>query len=115
MRHAKSKFPGSFEVYSPKMSEVSRGLLNLETELRVALESEQLYLVYEPIVSLESGRIESVETLISGITPNTGKCSPVEFIPLAEKTGLILPITRWILEKTCQQLKEWQKEPLFVW
>ena len=114
MRYAKSKFPGSFEVYNPKMSEGSRIQLNLETELKVALESRQLYLVYEPIVSLESGRVQSVETLIRWNHPERGTVSPLEFISSAENTGLITPITQWVLEETCRQLQEWQqREPPF--
>jgi EAL domain-containing protein (putative c-di-GMP-specific phosphodiesterase class I) len=81
----------------------------LETDLRWAIERQQFQVYYQPIVSLESGKITGFEALVRWIHPTRGIVSPVEFIPLAEETGLISLIDWWVLREACTQLSAWQK------
>ncbi|HEY7679355.1 MAG TPA: bifunctional diguanylate cyclase/phosphodiesterase [Terriglobia bacterium] len=108
MHHAKKQGPGSYEVFNAQLHEGAKKLLTLETELRGAIESGQLRLHFEPIVFLETGRVAGFEALLRWQHPERGMVPPGEFVPMAEKTGLIVPITRWVLQEGCRQLKQWQ-------
>ena len=79
----------------------------LAQDLRDALEREELYLVYQPVVDLATGRISSVEALLRWEHPDQGMVSPAEFVPLAEQHGLILPLGTWVLARACKQLSAW--------
>ncbi len=83
--------------------------INLEADLRFAVEREELFLHYQPIISLKNGKLLGFEALLRWQHPVHKFISPAQFIPIAEDTGLILPITRWILNETCRQISEWQK------
>ncbi|GAB4239184.1 MAG: hypothetical protein Kow0049_26320 [Stanieria sp.] len=83
-------------------------LLCLETELRHAIEEEQLQLYYQPQVSLKTGKIVGAEALIRWFHPTKGMISPAKFIPLAEENGLIEKLDQWVLLTACQQMKTWQ-------
>jgi EAL domain-containing protein (putative c-di-GMP-specific phosphodiesterase class I) len=82
----------------------------LESDLSVALESGQLFIVYQPIVEIATRRMAGVEALLRWRHPRRGVILPEEFIPIAEDTGLIAPIGRWVLERACLQAAEWARE-----
>jgi EAL domain-containing protein (putative c-di-GMP-specific phosphodiesterase class I) len=82
--------------------------LNLESNLRLALEREEFFLVYQPQLDLASGRILSVEALLRWRHPEQGLVSPMEFIPVAEDNGLIVPIGDWVLRTACQDACRWR-------
>ena len=95
---------------------VSRDVIRLEADLRVALEKDQFELHYQPQVDLETGRLTGIEALIRWRRPGSGDgsdsqvVSPDDFIPVAEDTGLIIPIGHWVVKEACRQAKLWQEE-----
>jgi diguanylate cyclase (GGDEF)-like protein len=99
-----------FAVFDPSMREDVSRRMTLSVQLRRALEREQFHLVYQPVVSLASGSIDSFEVLLRWVHPELGMVSPVEFIPLAEELGLIVPIGRWVLDSACRQFAMWKRE-----
>ncbi|MBI2191493.1 MAG: EAL domain-containing protein [Planctomycetes bacterium] len=110
MNRAKKAGPGRCEVFDPAMHARSLQLLKLETDLRRGVERREFRVYYQPIVSLQTGRISGFEALIRWKHPAQGIISPGEFIPLAEETGLILPLGLWILREACSQTVRWQSQ-----
>jgi diguanylate cyclase (GGDEF)-like protein len=107
---AKAQGRARYIVFDNAMREHVIRTLQLETELRRALERRELRVFYQPIVSLEHGRITGFEALLRWQHPERGLVLAGEFLPVAEETDIILPISQWILREVCQQLREWQQE-----
>lgn len=108
LHRAKSLGKARCEVFDTAILESAQSRLKLEADLREAVARQEFSVAYEPIVSLASGRIAGFEALMRWKHPTRGMVSPLEFIPVAERTGLIVPLGKWILNEACRQLKAWQ-------
>lgn len=108
MYQAKTLGGNCYHFYQPQPKTDSPDLIALESSLRRALENSQLRLYYQPQVNLNTGEVVGAEALIRWQHPDYGFVSPATFIPLAEESGLILPIGEWVLMTACEQLQQWQ-------
>ncbi|MDR2260715.1 MAG: EAL domain-containing protein [Azoarcus sp.] len=102
----------TYRFFAPDMSENLIQRLRRENDLRKAMERHELQLYYQPQADIDDGRIVGCEALLRWMHPTQGVLSPLEFISLAEETGLILPIGKWVLEEACRQNKAWQDQGL---
>lgn len=109
MYHAKERGRGRYQIFNSGMHTHAVALLQLETDLRRALERQELRLHYQPIVSLRTKQIIGFESLLRWQHPKRGEVSPQEFIPIAEETGLIVPIGHWILQEACLHMYQWHQ------
>lgn len=107
MYRAKSQGKSCYEIFNPEMHQRAVQLLQLETSLRQAVEQQSFTLYYQPVVSLENQQLLGFEALVRWIHPERGLIAPGEFIPLAEETGLIIPLSDWIFQTACGQMADW--------
>lgn len=110
MHRAKSLGRARHEVFNASMHARAVSLLKLEGDLRRALERQEFRIHYQPIVSLESWKIAGFEALLRWQHPERGLVLPEEFIPLAEDTGLIIPLAKWVIQEACRQTSVWQSD-----
>ena len=108
MYRAKEGGKARYEIFDREMYVRNLNLLQVETDLRHAVEREEFEVVYQPIVDLSTGKVSEFEALIRWRHPLHGVVSPDQFIGVAEETGLIIPIGKWILESSCRQIAQWQ-------
>jgi diguanylate cyclase (GGDEF)-like protein len=108
MYHAKKSGRNAYQFFAPAMNAFARERLQLENGLRRALANQEFVLHYQPKVDVRSGRIDSAEALIRWRHPTRGLTMPMDFIPLAEESGLIIPIGEWVLREACRQAYAWQ-------
>jgi diguanylate cyclase (GGDEF)-like protein/PAS domain S-box-containing protein len=108
MYHAKQKGPARFQLFDLALRDVAQARFDMEADLRRAIDRRELRLVFQPIVELESGRIRGFEALLRWRRPNGAVVTPLDFVALAEQTGLIVPIGQWVLHEASRYAKAWQ-------
>jgi diguanylate cyclase (GGDEF)-like protein/PAS domain S-box-containing protein len=111
MYRAKANGRAGYEVFRASMRESGKGRLKTEADLRRALARDELRLHYQPQVELATGRIVGFEALVRWEHPERGLLAPAAFVPIAEESGLVLPLGRWVLETACRQASEWCADP----
>ena len=112
MHHAKQQGKNHFHFYSQGLNQHSRHRLSLENDLRKALERDEMRLYYQPKYDVKSGLVSGAEALLRWQHKEHGLIAPQDFIPLAEESGIIVPLGDWVLQATCKQIKAWQQAGL---
>ena len=108
MYFAKSRRKGHFAVYEPSMHDQMMEHLELEVDLRGAVERNEFEIEYQPIVNLVTGEVHGAEALLRWNHPTRGYVPPSRFVELAEETGLIIPLGRWVLKEACEKARDWR-------
>lgn len=108
MYHAKERGGDQYRFYTNSMNQQSTKRINKERELRKAFENEEFYILYQPQFNVQQQKMLSAEVLLRWKNPKKGIILPMEFIPIAEVSGLIVPLGEWVIEKICKQYKHWQ-------
>ena len=114
MYQAKARGRNGYQFYAPSMTGEGVERLRLETMLRRSIEKSEIFLNYQPQVEIDTGRLIGVEALVRWENPELGLVPPVRFIPLAEDTGFINPLGKWVLYEACRQMIRWQEAGLYV-
>lgn len=110
MYRAKENGKARYELFDHGMHARAVSRLQLESDLRQAIEQKEFCVYYQPIICLQTGRLSGFEALVRWNHPRRGIVSPADFIPVAEETGLIVPIGEWVLNEACSHVRQWQIE-----
>jgi diguanylate cyclase (GGDEF)-like protein/PAS domain S-box-containing protein len=113
MYRAKATGKARYQIFDSAMNIRSMSILQTENDLRRAVEREEFFVVYQPIVNLKTGEVREFEALVRWNHPEHGFVQPNDFIPVAEETGLIMAIDRWVLNEACRQLCYWQQNSIY--
>jgi EAL domain-containing protein (putative c-di-GMP-specific phosphodiesterase class I) len=114
MYRAKEQGGARWEIYIDEMSSEAVARLDRELDLRRAVEDEEMALLFQPVIELSTGRVVGAEALVRWHHPERGVVSPAEFIPLAESTGLIVPLGRWVLREAMAQTRRWEDQGIDI-
>lgn len=117
MRNVKDNGPNDYRFFTEDMNRRARQQQTIESGLRLALQRKEFVLHYQPKLDLRSGKVVGVEALVRWDRPGHGMVYPSDFIPVAEDSGLIVPLSQWVLQEACQQTRSWQSQgmrPLYL-